>query len=96
MSRTATSAVTTNPVSCLLIDEHPAIIDAVSRALDGAGLRVVGTATSAAQGLEMLERRSADVAVLDVRLPDMDGIELAQEIAKSPSPPRTLPVPRCP
>jgi DNA-binding NarL/FixJ family response regulator len=80
----------TSPVSCLLIDEHPAMIDAISRVLDGAGVRVVGTATSAAQGLEMLERRQADVAVVDDHLPDMDGIELAREIAKSPSPPRTL------
>ena len=84
------SATATPPVSCLLIDDHPAMIDAISRVLDGAGMRVVGTASSAATGLEMLGRRPADVAVVDLKLPDMDGIELAQAIARSATPARTL------
>jgi DNA-binding NarL/FixJ family response regulator len=85
-----TGKATTTPVSCLLIDDHPAMIDAISRVLDHAGVRIVGTATSAARGLEMLERRPADVAVVDLMLPDMDGIELAVAISRAPSPARTL------
>jgi DNA-binding NarL/FixJ family response regulator len=81
---------TTSPVSCLLIDDHPAMIEAISRVLDSAGVRVVGTATSAATGLELLERRPADVAVVDLMLPDTDGIELAVAISRAPSPARTL------
>ncbi len=77
-------------VSCLLIDDHPATIAAVSRALDGAGVRIVGSATSGARGLALLERRRADVAVVDLRLPDFDGIVLAQEIARSATPARTV------
>jgi DNA-binding NarL/FixJ family response regulator len=77
-------------VSCLLIDDHPAMIDALTRVLDRAGVRIVGAATSAGEGLALLERRPADVALLDLRLPDMDGIALAQQIARSPSPPRTV------
>jgi len=84
------NAAASHPVSCLLIDDHPAMIDAISRVLDGAGMRVVGTASSAASGLEMLGRRPADVAVVDLKLPDMDGIELAQAIARSATPARTL------
>ena len=84
------SATTTTPVSCLLIDGHPAVADAISRALDDAGMRIVGTATSAARGLELLETREADVAVVDRQLPDMDGIELAVAISRSRSPARTL------
>jgi DNA-binding NarL/FixJ family response regulator len=85
MSTTAASGV-----SCLLIDDHPAMIDAISRALDGAGVRIVGSATSGAKGLELLERRPADVAVVDLKLPDTDGIALAQEIARSGSHARTV------
>ena len=77
------SATTTTPLSCLLIDGHPAVAAAISRALDGAGMRVVGTASSAARGLELLETRRADVAVVDRQLPDMDGIELAVAISRS-------------
>lgn len=75
---------------CLLIDDHPAMTDALTRVLDRAGVRIVGAATSAGEGLALLERRPADVALLDLRLPDMDGIALAQQIACSPSPARTI------
>jgi two-component system, NarL family, response regulator len=81
---------TSDDVSCLLIDDHPAMIDALTRVLDRAGVRIVGAATSAGEGLALLARRPADVALLDLRLPDMDGIALAQRIARSPSPPRTV------
>ncbi len=75
---------TTAPtVSCLLIDDHPAMIDAVTRVFDLSGIRIVGAAGSAVEGLEMLTRRPADVALVDLRLPDMDGIALAQAIARS-------------
>ncbi len=84
-------AVTTpKQVSCLLIDDHPAMIDAVTRMLDGAGVRIVGAASSAIEGLEMLARRPADVALVDLRLPGIDGIALAQAIARSASPARTV------
>ena len=84
------SATTTTPLACLLIDGDPPAAVAISRALAGAGMRIVGTATSAARGLELLETHQADVAVVDRQLPDMDGIDLAVAISRSPSPARTL------
>jgi DNA-binding NarL/FixJ family response regulator len=84
------SATAASTVSCFLIDDHPAMIDAISRALDDAGVRIVGSASSGAKGLELLERRPADVAVVDLKLPDIDGIALAQEIARSGSSARTV------
>ena len=75
--------ITAPTVSCLVIDDHPAMIDAVTREFDAAGIRVVGAAASAVEGLELLTRRPADVALVDLRLPDMDGIAVAQAIARS-------------
>jgi DNA-binding NarL/FixJ family response regulator len=77
------------PVSCLLVDDHPALLDALSRSLTSAGMRVLGAAPTAAAALAMLSRRP-DVVLLDMRLPDMDGIELAQAIARSDTPTKTL------
>ncbi|HWE81994.1 MAG TPA: response regulator transcription factor [Gaiellaceae bacterium] len=77
------------PVTCLLVDDHPALLDALTRALTDAGVRVVGAAMSAAAGLALLPRRP-DVVLLDMRLPDMTGIELAQAIAASGTPAKTL------
>jgi two-component system response regulator DesR len=66
------------------------MIDAISRVLGGAGVRIVGTADSAAKGLALLERRPADVAVVDLTVPDADGIAVAVAISQAPSPARTL------
>ena len=74
---------TTDEITCLLIDDHPAMIDAMTRVLDLAGIRIVGSASTAEEGLALLARRPADVALLDLRLPDMDGIALAQQIART-------------
>ena len=80
----------TDEITCLLIDDHPAMIDAMTRVLDLAGIRIVGSASTAEEGLALLARRPADVALLDLRLPDMDGIALAQQIARTATPPRTV------
>ena len=85
-----TTAKHPSPVRCLLVDEHPAVLDAVSRVLEEAGVRIVGVAMSGAKALALLERRTADVALVDARLPDLGGIQLAEAIAKLSSPPRTL------
>ncbi|MDY6781475.1 MAG: response regulator transcription factor [Cyanobacteriota bacterium] len=44
---------------------------------------VVGDAANARQGLKLLETVQPDVAIVDISLPDMDGIELTQKLKKS-------------
>jgi NarL family two-component system response regulator LiaR len=44
---------------------------------------VVGDAANARQGLKLLEAEHPDVAIVDIGLPDMDGIELTQQLKKS-------------
>ncbi|HEY4347367.1 MAG TPA: response regulator transcription factor [Gaiellaceae bacterium] len=84
------TATTPMPIRCLLVDDHPALLDALKRALTGAGVEVVGTAMTAADGLELVRAQPAEVALLDLRLPDMTGIELAQAIVASGASVRTI------
>lgn len=48
---------------------------------------VVGEAENGAQALDRLAQRAADVALVDIRMPGMDGIELAQHMSGLPAPP---------
>jgi DNA-binding NarL/FixJ family response regulator len=68
-------------VSVLVVDDHEivrhGIVDALNRER---GVHVVGEAGSVHEALDVLSSINADVAVLDVRLPDGDGIELCREI----------------
>jgi DNA-binding NarL/FixJ family response regulator len=68
----------------LLVDDDPAFRDLARRMLTAAGLLVVGEAgTVAAATAAALELRP-DAALVDVGLPDGDGITLAAELAALP------------
>ncbi len=67
----------------LLVDDHPLILAAVRRALaDAPGIAVVGQATSGADGLALAARTQVDVVLLDLRMPDMDGVACAAELKR--------------
>src|ERR687885_147364 len=68
----------------LVVDDEPAIRQLLSRALTGHGFRV-DTAPDGAAGLDMVERSTYDVVVLDVVMPGTPGTEvLPQVLERSP------------
>ena len=66
-------------VRVLVIDDEPAIARALRPALRGHGFDVA-TATTGADGLAQLESFRPDLILLDLGLPDVDGVDLAAEI----------------
>jgi DNA-binding NarL/FixJ family response regulator len=69
--------------TCIVVDDHPAIIDAVSRYLTFAGFAVVATAGDGQSAVSALEKHHPDVCIADVRMPRMDGIELVKQALKA-------------
>ena len=70
-----------SPISCILIDDHPPILRAISAILQEEGIDVVGRAERSAEGLELLARRKPQVALVDLSLPDGSGIDLIRAAA---------------
>jgi len=68
--------------TCVIADDHPPIIDALGRYLAAAGFSVVATAADGEQALEAVEAHHPRVCVADVRMPHLDGLELARRIAQ--------------
>jgi DNA-binding NarL/FixJ family response regulator len=66
-------------ISIVLIEDHDLTRMGLKAALQSnSSLRVIGEAANATKGLKLLETLKPDVAVVDIGLPDMDGIELTR------------------
>ena len=65
----------------LLVEDDPRIARVVERALTDVGHRV-DVAHDGLEGLTSAERGTHDLLVLDVMLPEMDGIEVARELRR--------------
>ncbi|KAB2593324.1 response regulator [Streptomyces arboris] len=80
MSGTPTAAAGA-PIRVLLLDDHEVVRRGLHDLLGAEpGLEVVGEASTAAQALARGPALRPDVAVLDVRLPDGDGITVCREL----------------
>lgn len=73
----------TIPAHVLLVDDQPANLLALEAALDPLRLNLV-RAVSGAQALAALERQDFAAVLLDVRMPGMDGFEVARQIRSRP------------
>ncbi|MFF4261143.1 response regulator [Streptomyces virginiae] len=69
------------PIKVFLLDDHEVVRRGLHDLLDGEpGITVVGEAGTAEQALDRGPALRPDVAVLDVRLPDSDGITVCREL----------------
>jgi two-component system, NarL family, nitrate/nitrite response regulator NarL len=74
-------------VRCIVADDHPAILDAVERFFEPVDeVEFVGSAHSGRQALELIADSRPHVAVLDIRMPDVGGIEIARRLHGEGSP----------
>ena len=70
-----------------LVDDDPLLVRSLAYTLEQAGYRV-STASSAEQGLAMIQHSPPDLVLLDIGLPEMDGLEALRRIQKD----RAVPV----
>ena len=63
-----------------LVDDHPVVRSGIRYLLEAGGYRVVGEAKSGEEALEKLTASDAIIAIIDISLPGMNGIELAQKL----------------
>jgi DNA-binding NarL/FixJ family response regulator len=64
-------------------DDHPAVVEAVADVLTENGIEVTGRARDGKDAADQIERDKPDVAILDLRMPGLSGIEVARQITKT-------------
>ena len=69
------------PITCVVADDHPAMLAAVVDTLEQNGIEVVGRAADGQQALAQIEATKPRVALVDVRMPRLGGIEVARQAA---------------
>lgn len=64
-----------------IIDDHPLVADGIKTMLKEAeGLEIIGISKTAQAALDFLKTNSPEVILLDISLPDMDGLQLCEAI----------------
>jgi DNA-binding NarL/FixJ family response regulator len=65
----------------LIVDDHGGFRGCARELLEAEGFEVVGEASDAASGIAAVEDLRPDIVLLDVQLPDVDGVQAARSIA---------------
>jgi len=68
------------PVRLVLADDHVVVRQALSLLLTSAGFQVVGEASNGREAVVLVRERAPDVAVLDVVMPLLNGLDAARDI----------------
>jgi two-component system NarL family response regulator len=80
-----------SPIRVLIVDDHPVVCAGLTSLLRRqSGLRVVGAAHTGEEALEVAQRTSIDVVLLDLRMPKISGIELLPLLRNLPTPPAVV------
>jgi DNA-binding NarL/FixJ family response regulator len=69
------------PITVVVIDDHVLFRTGLRELLEQEEIRIVGEASTAEAGLEVIERQAPDVAIVDLNLPRMSGQNAIRQIA---------------
>jgi DNA-binding NarL/FixJ family response regulator len=72
------------PQTVLIVDDHAGFRLAARALLEAEGFDVVGESSTGTEGLAAVERLRPQVVLLDLGLPDLDGIEVAGRLSACP------------
>jgi DNA-binding NarL/FixJ family response regulator len=77
-----------NDVRVLVVDDHESFRHAVAAVIDETvGFVVVASAESGEESLELAQKVNADLILMDVNLPGINGIEATRVLTRRPEPP---------
>ncbi|MGH6623949.1 MAG: LytR/AlgR family response regulator transcription factor [Burkholderiaceae bacterium] len=81
-------------LNVMIVDDEPPARARLGQVLrdcsEQVSLQLVGEAEGGIRGLEEADRLNPDVVLLDIHMPDMNGIEVARHLAQRPNPPAVI------
>jgi DNA-binding NarL/FixJ family response regulator len=74
----------------LIVDDHAAFRASARALLQAEGFEVIGEATDGAEAVEAVAIMRPQIVLLDIQLPDLDGLTVAEQLAAAPDPPAVV------
>jgi DNA-binding NarL/FixJ family response regulator len=72
-----------DPIRVLLVDDHPLVRAGIRRVLETRpGLTVVGEASNGAEAISLVESLEPDIVVLDLTMPEVDGLDVLNRLRR--------------
>ena len=69
------------PVRLLIVDDHELVRDGIRARLESEeGLEIIGEAENGRQAVELVEQLQPDLVMLDINMPEMNGLDAVEEI----------------
>ncbi len=70
-------------LTCVVVDDHPALLEAIAAVMADDHVDVVAVAHDGQAGLEAIREHRPRVAIVDIRMPGLGGIELTREATRT-------------
>lgn len=78
-------------IKVVLADDHVLVRDGIKALLeDQKGITVIDEASNGIEALEVINQNKPDILIVDIRMPEMNGIEVVREMSKSYKDVKTL------
>ena len=72
-------------ITVLVVDDQPLVRQAVHDILTDGGVRVIGEASNGREAVRAAAETAPDVVLMDIRMPELDGIAATEQICAGPS-----------
>lgn len=70
-------------IKIIIADDHPLMIDGIKNALSDCNeIKIIGEAKNGLEAIELVQTKKPDLALLDIRMPELDGIDAAKILKK--------------
>ena len=71
------------PVKVLVVDDHEVVRTGIASLLSGSNIKIVAEASTSAEAVKLASKHKPDVILLDIRMPDGDGLDSMEKIKKA-------------
>ncbi len=71
------------PIKMMIVDDHQVVIDGIKLMIeDEQDLECVAEASTGKQAFQLIDQREIDLVLLDINLPDINGIDICKRLSK--------------